>query len=148
MELNEVHTILIIGPTISDKNVDLSTALYDTVDILHQLGYKTSIIVEDPTSLLSSGTFFDKTIVEKVSGDNVLKFVQKYHPDAILPTVGDRNALGIVSSLNGKIGSTKILGANYASSLATFKRDLFIKRLNKAKLPVINFISSDDEKEI
>ncbi|CAJ2233736.1 carbamoyl phosphate synthase large subunit [Companilactobacillus paralimentarius] len=148
MELTEVHTILIIGPTISDKNVDLSTALYDTVDILHQLGYKTSIIVEDPTSLLSSGTFFDKTVVEKVSGDNVLKFVQKYHPDAILPTVGDRNALGIVSSLNGKIGSTKILGANYASSLATFKRDLFIKRLNKAKLPVINFISSDDEKEI
>ena len=62
MELTEVHTILIIGPTISDKNVDLSTALYDTVDILHQLGYKTSIIVEDPTSLLSSGTFFDKTV--------------------------------------------------------------------------------------
>lgn len=148
MELNDIHTILIIGPTISDKNVDLSTALYDTVDILHKLGYKTSIIVEDPTSLLSSGIFFDKTIVERVSGDNVLKFVQEYHPDAILPTVGDRNALGIVSSLNGKIGNTKILGPNYASSLATFKRDLFIKRLNRAKLPVINFISSDDEKEI
>ncbi|GAQ00223.1 carbamoyl phosphate synthase large subunit [Companilactobacillus farciminis] len=57
MELDDVHTILIIGPTSSDKNVDLSTALYDTVDILHQLGYKLSIIVEDPTSLLSSGVF-------------------------------------------------------------------------------------------
>ncbi|TGD24644.1 ATP-grasp domain-containing protein [Companilactobacillus suantsaicola] len=148
MELNDIHSILIIGPTISDKNVDLSTALYDSVDILHQLGYKISIIVEDPTSLLSAGHFFDKVVVEKVSGENVLKFVQKYHPDAILPTVGDRNALGIISSLNGKIGNTRILGANYASSLATFKRDLFIKKLNKAHLPVINFISSDDEKEI
>lgn len=148
MELDEVHSILIIGPTSSDKNVDLSTALYDTVDILHQLGYKTSIIVEDPTSLLSSGVFYDKTVVEKVTGDNVLKFVQQFHPDAILPTVGDRNALGIVSSLNGKIGETKVLGANFAASLATFKRELFIKRLTKANLPVIKFISSNDEKEI
>ena len=148
MELDDVHSILLIGPTKSDRNVDLSTALYDTVDILHQLGYKISIIVEDPTSLLSSGTFFDKTMVEKVTGDNVLKFVQQFHPDAIMPTVGDRNALGIVSSLNGKIGSTKILGTTYSAALATFKRELFIKRLNKAKLPVINFISSDDEKEI
>jgi len=148
MELNDIHTILIIGPTTSDKNVDLSTALYDTVDILHQLGYKTWIIVEDPTLLLSSGVFFDRTIVEKVTGDNVLKFVQKFHPDAILPIVGDRNALGIISSLNGKIGTTRVLGATYAASLATFKRELFIKRLNKANLPVINFISSDDETEI
>ncbi|HCD07976.1 MAG TPA: carbamoyl phosphate synthase large subunit [Lactobacillus sp.] len=148
MELEDVHTILIIGPTSSDKNVDLSTALYDTVSILHQLGYKVSIIVEDPTSLLSSGSFYDKTIVEKVSGDNVLKYVQKHHPDAILPTVGDRNALGIISSLNGKIGVTKVLGPNFAASLATFKREMFIKRLTKANLPVIKFISSDDEKEI
>ena len=36
MELDDIHTILIIGPTSSDKNVNLSTALYDTVDILHQ----------------------------------------------------------------------------------------------------------------
>ena len=148
MELDDVHTILIIGPTSSDKNVDLSTALFDTVNILHQLGYKISIIVEDPTSLLSSGSFFDKTVVEKVTGDNVLKYVQKFHPDAILPTVGDRNALGIVSSLNGKIGPTRVLGANFAASLATFKRELFIKRLTKANLPVIKFVSSDDEKEI
>lgn len=148
MELDEIHSILIIGPTSSDKNVDLSTALYDTVDILHQLGYKISIIVEDPTSLLSSGDFYDKTIVEKVSGENVLKYVQKYHPDAILPTVGDRNALGIVASLNGKIGKTRVLGPNYAASLATFKRELFVKRLTKANLPVIKFVSSDDEKEI
>ncbi|WP_119326295.1 ATP-grasp domain-containing protein [Companilactobacillus musae] len=148
MELDDVHTILIIGPTNSDKNVDLSTALYDTVNILHQLGYKTSIIVENPTSLLSSGVFYDKTMVEKVTGENVLKYVNKYHPDAILPTVGDRNALGIISSLNGKIGTTKILGPNFAASLATFKRELFIKRLTKAHLPVIKFISSDDEKEI
>ncbi|WP_201307640.1 ATP-binding protein [Companilactobacillus farciminis] len=148
MELDDVHTILIIGPTSSDKNVDLSTALYDTVDILHQLGYKLSIIVEDPTSLLSSGVFYDKTIVEKVTGDNVLKYVQKYHPDSILPIVGDRNALGIVSSLNGKIGETKILGPSFAASLATFKRELFIKKLVHANLPVIKFISSDDEKEI
>ncbi|MCV3763537.1 ATP-grasp domain-containing protein [Companilactobacillus farciminis] len=148
MELDDVHTILIIGPTSSAKNVDLSTALYDTVDILHQLGYKLSIIVENPTSLLSSGVFFDKTIVEKVTGDNVLKFVQKYHPDSILPIVGDRNALGIVSSLNGKIGDTKILGPSFAASLATFKRELFIKKLTRANLPVIKFISSDDEKEI
>ncbi|KRO00563.1 ATP-grasp domain-containing protein [Companilactobacillus kimchiensis] len=148
MELDDVHSILIIGPISSDKNVDLSTALYDTVDILHQLGYKISIIVEDPTSLLSSGTFYDKIVVEKVTGDNVLKFIQQNHPDAILPTVGDRNALGIVSSLNGKIGGVRVLGANFAASLATFKRELFIKRLTKANLPVIKFISSDDEKEI
>ncbi|GEO77713.1 carbamoyl phosphate synthase large subunit [Companilactobacillus mindensis DSM 14500] len=148
MELDDIHTILIIGPTSSDKNVDLSTALYDTVDILHQLGYKMSIIVEDPTSLLSSGVFYDKSVVEKVTGDNVLKYVQQFHPDAILPTVGDRNALGIVSSLNGKIGGTKVLGANFAAYLATFKRELFIKRLTKANLPVIKFISSNDEKEI
>ncbi|KRK99710.1 ATP-grasp domain-containing protein [Companilactobacillus futsaii] len=148
MELDDVHSILIIGPTSSDKNVDLSTALYDTVDILHQLGYKLSIIVENPTSLLSSGTFYDKTVVEKVTGDNVLKYVQKYHPDSILPTVGDRNALGIVSSLNGKIGETKILGPSFAASLATFKRELFIKKLTHANLPVIKFVSSDDEKEI
>ncbi|WP_195702062.1 ATP-grasp domain-containing protein [Companilactobacillus futsaii] len=148
MELDDVHSILIIGPTSSDKNVDLSTALYDTVDILHQLGYKISIIVENPTSLLSSGVFYDKTVVEKVTGDNVLKFVQKYHPDSILPIVGDRNALGIVSSLNGKIGETKILGPSFAASLATFKRELFIKKLTHANLPVIKFVSSDDEKEI
>ena len=148
MDLDDIHTILIIGPTSSDKNVDLSTALYDTVDILHQLGYKTSIIVEDPTSLLSSGSFFDKTVVEKVTGENVLNFVQKYHPDAILPTVGDRNALGIVSSLNGKLANTKVLGASFSASLATFKRELFIKKLTKAHLPVIKFVSSDDEKEI
>jgi len=148
MELDDVHTILIIGPTSSDKNVDLSTALYDTVDILHQLGYKLSIIVEDPTSLLSSGVFYDKTIVEKVTGENVLNFVQDFHPDAILPTVGDRNALGIISSLNGKIGNVKVLGPSFAASLATFKREMFIKRLTKADLPVIKFVSSDDETEI
>ncbi|WP_125763908.1 ATP-binding protein [Companilactobacillus hulinensis] len=142
------HSILIIGPTTSDKNVDLSTAVYDTVDILHQLGYKLSVIVEDPTSLLSSGKFFDRIIVERVTGEHVLNFVHEYHPDAILPTVGDRNALGIVSSLNGKIDNVKILGSNYMASLATFKRELFIKKLTDNKLPVINFISSDDEKEI
>lgn len=145
---NEPHSILIIGPTTSDKNVDLSTAVYDTVEILHQLGYKISVIVEDPTSLLSSGKFFDRIVVERVTGEHVLNFVNEYHPDAVLPTVGDRNALGIVSSLNGKIGNVKILGSNYMASLATFKRELFIKKLTENKLPVINFISSDDEKEI
>ncbi|WP_125588904.1 ATP-binding protein [Companilactobacillus jidongensis] len=144
----EPHNILIIGPTTSDKNVDLSTAMYDTVEILHQLGYKTSVIVEDPTSLLSAGKFFDRIVVERVTGEHVLQYIQKFHPDAILPTVGDRNALGIVSSLNGKIGKVKILGSNYMASLATFKRELFIKKLTDNNLPVINFVSSDDEKEI
>lgn len=145
---NEPHSILVIGPTTSDKNIDLSTAMYDTVEILHQLGYKISVIVEDPTSLLSSGKFFDRIVVQRVTGEHVLQYVQEFHPDAILPTVGDRNALGIVSSLNGKIGSVKILGSNYMASLATFKRELFIKKLTDNKLPVINFVSSDDEKEI
>lgn len=148
MAISEVHNILIIGPTASDKNVDLSTALYDTVEILHKLGYKTSIIVEDPTSLLSSGEFLDRVIVERVTGDNILKYLHDYHPDAILPTIGDKNALGIVASLNGKISNIKILGTNYLASLATFKRELFIKKLSQNDLPVINFVSSDDETEI
>lgn len=148
MVVNGIHSILIIGPTNSDKNVDLSTALYDTAQILHKLGYKTSVMVENPTSLLSANVFFDRIIVEKVNGENILDYVDQYHPDAILPTVGDKNALGIISGLNGKISSTKVLGTNYFASLATFKRELFINKLNQNDLPVINFISSDDEEEL
>ncbi len=143
-----IHNILIIGPTNSDKNVDLSTALYDTAEILHQLGYKTTIMVENPTSLLSSSEFFDRIVVEKVNGENVLNYVDTMHPDAILPTVGDKNALGIISGLNGKISSTNVLGTDYYASLATFKREMFISKLNENDLPVINFISSDDENEL
>ncbi|WP_238704028.1 ATP-grasp domain-containing protein [Companilactobacillus mishanensis] len=148
LAISGIHNILIIGPTNSDKNVDLSTALYDTADILHKLGYKTTIIVENPTALLSSGDFFDRVVVEKVNGENVLNYVNQFRPDAILPTVGDRNALGIVSGLNGKISTTKVLGTSYFAALATFKRELFISKLNQNKLPVINFISSDDEDEL
>lgn len=148
MVVSGIHNILVIGPTNSDKNVDLSTALYDTAEILHKLGYKTAIMVENPTSLLSSSEFFDRIVVEKVNGENVLNYIEQFHPDAILPTVGDKNALGIISGLNGKISSTKVLGTDYFASLATFKRELFIKKLNENELPVINFISSDDEKEL
>jgi carbamoyl-phosphate synthase large subunit len=143
-----IHNILIIGPTNSDKNVDLSTALYDTAEILHKLGYKTTIMVENPTSLLSSSDFFDRIVVEKVNGENILAYVDQFHPDAILPTVGDKNALGIISGLNGKISSTKVLGTDYFASLCTFKREMFISKLNENDLPVINFISSDDEDEL
>ncbi|AKP66573.1 ATP-grasp domain-containing protein [Companilactobacillus ginsenosidimutans] len=148
MVTSGIHNILIIGPTNSDKNVDLSTALYDTAEILHQLGYKTTIMVENPTALLSSSEFFDKVVVEKVNGENILDYVDNFHPDAILPTVGDKNALGIISGLNGKISSTNVLGTDYFASLATFKREMFISKLNENDLPVINFISSDDEKEL
>lgn len=105
-------------------------------------------MVENPTSLLSSGEFFDHVFVEKVNGENVLSYVKQYHPDAILPTVGDKNALGIISGLHGKIPNTKVLGTNNFASLATFKRELFINKLNENDLPVINFISSDNEKEL
>lgn len=148
MVVSGIHNILIIGPTNSDKNVDLSTALYDTADILHKLGYKTTIMVENPTALLSSSDFFDKIVVEKVNGENILNYIEQFRPDAILPTVGDKNALGIISGLNGKIAGTRVLGTDYFASLATFKRELFISKLNENDLPVINFISSDKEEEL
>ncbi|WP_099974776.1 ATP-grasp domain-containing protein [Lactobacillus terrae] len=148
MVTSDVHSILILGPTKSEINVDLSTSIYDTAEILHKLGYKTSIIIEDPTFLLSSVKFFDKIFVRKVNGESVLEFLEKFHPDAILPTLGDRNALGIISGLNDKLRGTKILGTNKHAALSTFKREVFVKTLMQNDLPVINFISSSDEEEI
>lgn len=146
MEKN-IHNILIIGSINSKTNVDLTNSIYRTCKILNKLKYKVILVTENPVSILTNDDCIDELIISKITSETVNQIIDNHKIDAVIPTLGDRNAMSIIAE-DTIPGNVKILGSTNLTALSTFNRDVFSKHLEYNNLPVINYISTKNEDEI
>lgn len=142
-----IQNILILGSINSPTNVDLTNVIYRTCRTLNNLKFKVTLLMENPISILTKSDAITNLVISKVTSDTVKQVIEDYNIDAIIPTLGDRNAMSIIAS-NGIPKGVEVLGTNQLASLATINRDALSKHLEYNHLPVINYISTKNENDV
>ncbi|MBN2103021.1 carbamoyl-phosphate synthase large subunit [bacterium] len=97
----DLEKILIIGsgPIVIGQACEFDYSGTQAVKALKKLGYHTVLINSNPATIMTDPEISDKTYVEPLTVDTVLKVIKKEKPDAILPTMGGQTALNITVDL-------------------------------------------------
>ncbi|MGR3741804.1 ATP-binding protein [Companilactobacillus sp. DQM5] len=142
-----IQNILVIGATNSPTNVDLTNSIYRTCRIINKLNFKVTLLTENPISILTRSNSLENLVIKQITSVTVNEVIKDYNIDAVIPTLGDRNALSIISQ-NSFPSNVEILGVNTLAALATINRDALSNHLEYNNLPVINYISTKNENDI
>ena len=127
----DIKKILIIGsgPIVIGQACEFDYSGTQAVKALRKLGYRTILINSNPATIMTDPEISDKTYVEPLTVDTVLKIIKKEKPDAILPTMGGQTALNIAVEL-AKSGALKkhrveLIGAQLDAIEKAEDRELF-----------------------
>lgn len=100
--MTEIKSVLIIGAGANDvqHGDELDSAIYQVARIFKQLKIKTILADDNPFSVsLENSAAIDYGCVVSLKVDSLVKIINKYHPDAILPTLGNRRAFELTQEL-------------------------------------------------
>ncbi len=104
---NDIKSILIIGsgPIVIGQACEFDYSGTQACKTLRQEGYKVILLNSNPATIMTDPEIADRTYVEPITPEVVLKIVEKERPDAILPTLGGQTALNTALSVweQGKI---------------------------------------------
>jgi len=111
----DIHTILLIGsgPIIIGQACEFDYSGTQAVKTLKELGYRVVLINSNPATIMTDPEFADRTYIEPIKEDVILKIIKKENIDAILPTMGGQTALNVATSMyeKGMLKGVEFLGA-------------------------------------
>ncbi|MBN1781539.1 carbamoyl-phosphate synthase large subunit [bacterium] len=149
----DIHKILIIGsgPIVIGQACEFDYSGTQAVKALKMLGYETVLINSNPATIMTDPEISDRTYVEPLTPETVIKIIEKEKPDAILPTMGGQTALNITVAL-AKSGAldkyhVKLIGAQLEAIEKAEDRELFKEAMLKIglELPKGGFAHTVDE---
>ncbi|MFC1569387.1 carbamoyl-phosphate synthase large subunit [bacterium] len=127
----DIQKILIIGsgPIVIGQACEFDYSGTQAVKALKKLGYQTILINSNPATIMTDPEISDKTYVEPLTAETVVKIIKKEKPDAILPTMGGQTALNITVELarSGELEKHKVelIGAQLEAIEKAEDRELF-----------------------
>ncbi|MDH3330271.1 MAG: carbamoyl-phosphate synthase large subunit, partial [Desulfobulbaceae bacterium] len=103
----DIHKILIIGsgPIIISQACEFDYSGAQAVKALKEEGYEVVLINSNPATIMTDPELADRTYIEPITPEYVIKVIERERPDAILPTLGGQTALNTAI----KVAETGIL---------------------------------------
>jgi len=103
----DIHKILIIGsgPIIISQACEFDYSGTQAVKALKEEGYEVILINSNPATIMTDPELADRTYIEPITPEYVVKVIERERPDAILPTLGGQTALNTAI----KVAETGIL---------------------------------------
>lgn len=139
----EIKSILIIGAGANDvqHGDELDSAIYQIARVFKQLKIKTILADDNPFSVsLENAAAIDHGCVVPLKVESLVKIINDYHPDAILPTLGNRRAFELSQELLEKgilrKEGIKILGVPEATIRQVNNAVLLERTLRQMEAPV------------
>jgi carbamoyl-phosphate synthase large subunit len=103
----DIHRILIIGsgPIIISQACEFDYSGAQAVKALKEEGYEVILINSNPATIMTDPELADRTYIEPITPEYVIKVIERERPDALLPTLGGQTALNTAI----KVAETGIL---------------------------------------
>ncbi len=91
----DIHKIMIIGsgPIVIGQACEFDYSGTQACKALREEGYEVILINSNPATIMTDPETADRTYVEPITPETVIKIIAKERPDALLPTLGGQTAL-------------------------------------------------------
>ena len=92
---NDIKTILIVGsgPIVIGQACEFDYSGTQACKALRENGYRVVLVNSNPATIMTDPEIADATYIEPVDWRSLEKIIEKEKPDAILPTMGGKQAL-------------------------------------------------------
>ncbi len=116
---DDIHTILLLGsgPIIIGQACEFDYSGTQACKALKEEGYRIILVNSNPATIMTDPEFADRTYIEPLTHDTLVRIIEREKPDAILPTVGGQTGINLASALweSGALQryNVELIGANY-----------------------------------
>jgi carbamoyl-phosphate synthase large subunit len=120
----DVERILVIGsgPIVIGQACEFDYSGTQACKVLRREGFHVSLVNPNPATIMTDPGFADRTYVEPLTPDSVLRVIERERPDAVLPTLGGQTALNVAVAL-AESGDLERTGARLiGASVETIRR--------------------------
>jgi carbamoyl-phosphate synthase large subunit len=110
------------GPIVIGQACEFDYSGTQACKVLRREGFHVSLVNPNPATIMTDPGFADRTYVEPLTPDSVLRVIERERPDAVLPTLGGQTALNVAVAL-AESGDLERTGARLiGASLETIRR--------------------------
>jgi carbamoyl-phosphate synthase large subunit len=119
-----VQRILVIGsgPIVIGQACEFDYSGTQACKVLRREGFHVSLVNPNPATIMTDPGFADRTYVEPLTPDSVLRVIEHERPDAVLPTLGGQTALNVAVALAESGGLERSGARLIGASLETIRR--------------------------
>ena len=151
----DLRSILIIGsgPIVIGQACEFDYSGTQACKALKEEGYRIILVNSNPATIMTDPEFADRTYVEPLTHDTLVRIIEREKPDAILPTVGGQTGINLAMELweSGtlKRTGTELIGANYDAIKTAEDRQLFKETMMRigVAVPQSGYAATIDEAE-
>ncbi len=151
----DIKSILIIGagPIVIGQACEFDYSGTQACRALRSEGYRIILINSNPATIMTDVEVADRTYIEPITPEYVLKVIEREKPDALLPTMGGQTALNVAVALaeSGELerNGVELIGAKLRAIRKAENRELFADAMKKIGLEVPQgiFVRSESEAE-
>jgi carbamoyl-phosphate synthase large subunit len=138
----DLETILVIGsgPIVIGQACEFDYSGTQACKVLKDEGFRVVLVNSNPATIMTDPEFADRTYLEPLTADSVLKVIEREGPDALLPTLGGQTALNAAVALaeSGALErhGVRLIGAHEDAIRRAENRRLFVRTMQEAGLPL------------
>jgi carbamoyl-phosphate synthase large subunit len=151
----DIKSILIIGagPIVIGQACEFDYSGTQACRALRSEGYRIVLVNSNPATIMTDVEVADRTYIEPITPEYVLKVIEREKPDALLPTMGGQTALNVAVALaeSGELerNGVELIGAKLRAIRKAENRELFAEAMKKIGLEVPRgiFVRSESEAE-
>ncbi|WP_029894247.1 carbamoyl-phosphate synthase large subunit [Desulfohalovibrio reitneri] len=150
---DDIKKILIIGsgPIIIGQACEFDYSGVQAVKALKEEGYEVVLVNSNPATIMTDPELADRTYVEPITPEVVIKIIEAERPDALLPTLGGQTGLNTALAVaeSGKLEElgVELIGASQEAIRKAESREEFRDAMHSIglRLPHSGFARNMDE---
>ncbi len=98
---SDLHRILVIGsgPIVIGQACEFDYSGTQACKVLRREGFHVSLVNSNPATIMTDPEFADRTYIEPLTPESVLRVIERERPDVLLPTLGGQTALNVAVAL-------------------------------------------------
>jgi len=138
----DIHSILVIGsgPIVIGQACEFDYSGTQACKALREEGYRVILLNSNPATIMTDPEMADRTYIEPMTVESVVRILERERPDALLPTIGGQTALNLAVELaeNGVLErhGVELIGAKLGAILKAEDRSLFRAAMQRLGLRV------------
>src|SRR5205814_7436813 len=98
----DISKIMVIGsgPIVIGQACEFDYSGTQACTVLRREGFEVALVNSNPATIMTDPEFADRTYIEPLEPDWVLRILERERPDALLPTIGGQTGLNVAVALS------------------------------------------------
>ncbi|MEA2521131.1 MAG: carbamoyl-phosphate synthase large subunit, partial [Actinomycetota bacterium] len=98
---SDLDKIVLIGsgPIVIGQACEFDYSGTQACKVLKADGFEVALVNSNPATIMTDPRFADRTYIEPLEPDHVLRILERERPDALLPTIGGQTGLNVAVAL-------------------------------------------------